>query len=82
MLNLKSLLALSLLSVGLMACSQTGPKTGQYDLLQRKTACTAMTGVVGSDMQVPEMGVVFIINDTQVAECSVDERGVTVVEVF
>ena len=79
---IKSTLAFSLLSLGLMACSPAGQKTGQYDLLQRKTACTALTGVVGTDMQVPEMGVVFIINDTEVAECSVDKRGVTVVEVF
>ena len=65
-----------------MACSPAGQKTGSYDTDQAARACTVMTGVIGKDMQVPEMGVVFIINDTEVAECSVDERGVSIVEIF
>ena len=67
-----------------MACSPAGQKTGisSYDQEQAARSCSQMTGVIGEDMQVPELGVVFIMGRDKVAECSVDDRGVMIVEVF
>lgn len=65
-----------------MACSQVGPLTGQYDQNQAARSCSSMTGVIGEDLQVPEMGVVYIFGLTEIAECNVDSRGVTIVSVF
>ena len=65
-----------------MACSPAGQKTGQYDQEQAARSCSAISGVIGEDFQVPSMGVVFIFGLRDIAECSVDERGVTLIEIL